>query len=74
MLDNSDLEQIMEKLESFDDQEMAVKLLKEFNDKSKKHGKLILNKDAQLEHDEWKRMCDSAQQDINEVVGRILSL
>jgi hypothetical protein len=74
MLDNQEINVLLEILENFDDEELAVELLKEFNSSSKDLGKLLLNLDKSLPHDEWKRQCDVAQKRLNDVVARIHDL
>lgn len=74
MLDNQDINEILEKLENLEDEELAVELLREFNLSSKALGKLLLNLDKTLSHDEWKKQCDEAQERVNAVVSRIHDL
>lgn len=74
MLDNQEVNRILEILENYSDEEMAVKLLKEFNAASSRLGKLLLNLDKSLPHDEWKKQCDVAQSELDEVVSRINKL
>ena len=74
MLDNQEINQLLEKLENLEDEELAVKLLKEFNGASKQLGKLLLNLDKSLSHDEWKRQCDEAQKELDRVVESIHDL
>ncbi len=71
MLDNREVNAILEKLENLADEELAVKLLREFNAASSKLGKLLLNQDNSLAHDEWKRECDQAQDELDRIVKRI---
>ena len=71
MLDNSEINAILEKLENLEDEDLAVKLLKEFNGATKLLGKLLLNLDKNLSHNEWKRMCDEAQGNLNRVIKQI---
>lgn len=74
MLDNQEINELLEILENHDDEELAVELLKEFNLATKKLGKLVLNLDKTLPHDQWKKDCDQAQLDLDNVVKRIKSL
>ncbi len=74
MIDNSELMRLMEKLENLEDEQLAVKLLKALNDKSKHMGQLILNLDPKLDHDTWKKKCDAAKADLDQVVTEIDSL
>ena len=74
MKSTPDLTAVMAKLEELEDEEMAVALLKEFNDKTSRFGLLMRNLDPDLEHDEWKRECDMAQQEVDIVVAKIMAL
>lgn len=74
MLDNQELNEILEKLENLEDEELAVKLLKEFNEASGKLGKLLLNLDESLAHEDWKAMCDSAQARLDAILNKIRAL
>ena len=74
MLDNKDVNELLEILENHDDEELAVKLLKEFNLATKRLGKLMLNLDATLPHDQWKNECDLAQLSLDNIIKEIKSL
>lgn len=74
MLDNQEISEILEKLENLEDEELAVELLKEFNAASKKLGKLILNLDKSIPHEEWKKMSDEARLQLDNVIKRINDL
>jgi hypothetical protein len=71
MIDNYELDEIMEILENYQDEEMAVVLLKEFNEKTTRLGKLLMNLDPSLSSDEWKLLCDQAKKDVDAVVKKI---
>ena len=71
MIDNNEIERILEKLENLEDEELAVELLKEFNRSSSELGKLLLNLDNKLTHQEWKNLCDSAQNKLSQIVKKI---
>lgn len=71
MIDNYELDEIMEILENYQDEEMAVVLLKEFNEKTTHLGKLLMNLDPSLSSDEWKVLCDQAKKDVDSVVQKI---
>ena len=71
MLDTAQMDGVIAKLESLEDEELAVKLLKEFNDKTKILGELIMNKDDSFDHEEWKRKCDEAKEKVDELLERI---
>ena len=74
MLDNQEINNILEILENLEDEELAVELLREFNLASKALGKLLLNLDKSLPHEEWKKQCDDAQKRVDAVVSRIHDL
>lgn len=74
MIDNSEMEEILEKLESLEDEELAARLLKEFNEKKKHWGQLLMNLDPNLDHQEWKDQCDEAKKEVDAVVQKIRSL
>lgn len=71
MIDNSDIERILEKLENLEDEELAVSLLKEFNRSSSELGRLLLNLDNSLTHAEWKNRCDQAKLALDEIIKKI---
>jgi divalent metal cation (Fe/Co/Zn/Cd) transporter len=68
---SNDINRILEKLENLEDEVLAVELLKEFNSASTHLGKLLLNLDPKLSHDEWKKLCDQAQLRLDQVVSKI---
>ena len=70
-IENVELDQIMEKLELIEDEQLAVTLLKEFNEKTKVLGQLITNKDPNLSHSEWERLCSDAKKNVDNVVKKI---
>lgn len=74
MIDNSEIEKILGILENLEDEELAVKLLGEFNRTSSELGKLLLNQDPALSHAEWKDRCDDAQERLDAIVKRIYEL
>lgn len=71
MIENKDIEHILEILENLEDEELAVSLLKEFNQASAELGKLLLNQDQALSHEEWKKLCDQAQARLSKVIETI---
>lgn len=71
MIQNTEIEKILEKLENLEDEGLAVELLKEFNLASSELGKLLLNLDKNLTHDEWKSRCDEAQKRLDQIVKKI---
>lgn len=64
----------MEALESCEDEELATRLLKEFNDRSKEWGRLMLNLDPDLDHMEWKGQCEEARKKLDETIEKIMNL
>lgn len=76
MIDNNELLEVLEKLEQLEetDEALAIKLLKEFNGASKELGKILLNKDESLTHEEWKKECDKAQNHLNKILETIRNL
>lgn len=71
MIDNSEIERILEILENLENEELAVSLLKEFNLASSELGRLLLNLDGTLTHDEWKRRCDHAKLELENIIKKI---
>lgn len=74
MIDNAEINRILEILENHHNETEAVELLKEFNAASSHLGKLLMNLDQKLSHDEWKGECDKAQKVLDKVVEKIDSL
>lgn len=73
MFDNTELEELLDKLENIEDEAAAAALLREFNEKSKVLGQLLMNTDKTLSHDQWKNLCDQAKQDVDAVLEKIRS-
>ena len=65
---------LMSKLENLEDEILATKLLAELTSKNKKLGQLLLNTDKTLSHVEWKKLCDQAKVEVDEIVARIQKL
>lgn len=74
MIDNCDINQILDILENLEDEVLAVELLAEFNRATTEHGRLLLNLDGTLTHEEWKSLCDLAQKRIEAVIKKINAL
>lgn len=74
LIDNSEINDVLEKLEGLEDEALAVSLLKEFNDATRKHGQLLMNKEQALNHDEWKKECDEAQAEVARIINQINDL
>lgn len=62
----------MNVLENMDDEVLSVKLLKQFNDHTKKLGTLLMNRDPNLSHAEWKVQCDDAKKEVDQIVSEIM--
>ena len=73
MIDNKEHEEILEILEFMEDEQRAVRLLKEFNDKTAALGKLLLNRDQSLDHNQWKELCDKAKAEVDQLIKEIKS-
>lgn len=73
-IDNTEVEQVLAKLETLEDETMAVQLLKEFNDSTKNLGVLLMNKEQALDHVEWKKQCDQAKDKVDQIIEKINSL
>lgn len=71
MIDNSEINKILELLENMEDEDLAVKLLQEFNFASKELGRLLLNQDSRISNEEWKKLCEEAQARLDKIVLRI---
>lgn len=74
MLDTKEMDEILSILEEHPDQDLAVLLLREFNDKTRELGLLLMNRDPSINHAEWKTKCDKTQDEVNQIVKRIKSL
>lgn len=74
MFDNSEIEEILEKLESMEDEAAAAALLREYNERSKVLGKLLMNLDSSLSHEQWKAECDQAKAALDQVLEKIRSI
>jgi hypothetical protein len=71
IVDNSELNRVMEILEEMEDQNLAVKLLKEFNDKTRILGQIIMNKDDELGDEEWERQGREAKLAVDDLIKEI---
>ncbi|MDD0851948.1 hypothetical protein HBN50_02520 [Halobacteriovorax sp. GB3] len=73
-VDNSEINEVMLILEELEDEQLAVQLLKELNDKTRALGVVLMNMDSSLSHDEWKKECDKAKKEVDLLVKKIKSL
>jgi divalent metal cation (Fe/Co/Zn/Cd) transporter len=74
LLDNSEMQEVLDKLENLEDEQLANDLLREFNDRTKVLGQLIMNLDKNLSSEEWKEKCDAAKKDVDEILQKIKDL
>ena len=74
LIDNSEIEKVLEKLESLEDEALAVEYLGKFNAATKKLGVLIMNTDESLEHETWQQECEKARKELNELLKLIEDL
>lgn len=74
LIDNSDMQEVLDKLENLEDEQLATELLREFNDRSKVLGQLIMNLDKELSNEEWKLRCDEAKKSVDEILQKIRDL
>ena len=73
MLKNDEVEEIMLILEQMEDEQLSARLLKLFSDASAHYGRLMLNLDESLSHDEWKKQTDQALVDLRAIIDTIKS-
>tara|TARA_B100000886_G_scaffold337417_1_gene298075 strand:- start:1111 stop:1347 length:237 start_codon:yes stop_codon:yes gene_type:complete len=71
VLDNREIENILDILEAIEDEELAASLLAEFNEATKNHGKLVMNRDPKLSNEDWKKMCDDAANEVEMILKKI---
>ena len=72
-IDNSEINEILDILENIEDEEVAASMLAELNEATRYHGKLIMNRDPQLSHEDWKKQCDEAAKEVKNIVDRIFA-
>jgi hypothetical protein len=70
-VEKAELSEIMEKIESIEDEQAAIDLLKDFNVKTKKLGNLIMNRDVELSHKNWEAQCEEAKKETDLIVKKI---
>lgn len=73
-IEDTSLEEVMNKLETMEDEQLAVVKLKEFNDATKELGELLMNLNKDLSHDDWKTRCDEAKKKVDSIVNEIFEL
>lgn len=74
LIDNTEIERVLEKLEGLENEALAVEYLKKFNDATKEFGQLLLNQEQALDHEEWKKACDRAKKQVETIVEEIENL
>ncbi|WP_372653852.1 hypothetical protein [Halobacteriovorax sp.] len=73
-IDNTELDEIMNKLENLEDEQLAVVKLQEFNKATIVLGELLMNLNKDLSHGEWKASCDEAKKEVDRIVAEIKAL
>ena len=73
-IDNTELDEIMNKLENLEDEQLAVVMLQEFNKATIVLGELLMNLNKDLSHGEWKAACDEAKKEVDRIVAEIKAL
>ena len=73
ILDNREINEILEILENMQDEELSTSLLFEFNEATRHHGQLLMNRDPELDHDDWKQKCDDAAKEVDLIIKKIQS-
>jgi hypothetical protein len=71
ILDNKEIDGVLDILESMEDEELAASLLAEFNEATKNHGKLLINRDPKISNDDWKKLCDEAGAEVALILSKI---
>lgn len=71
MIDNSELNRILEMLESLKDEKLAADYLKKITKRSSELGQLLLNKDPNLDHIVWKKECDAKKREVDDLINEI---
>ncbi len=71
LIDNTEIEGVLDVLENMEDEELAASLLAEFNEATKHHGKLLMNKDPKLSDEDWKKICDDAASEVALILSKI---
>ena len=71
MIDTGEMDRVITKLETLDDEELAVQLFKELNDRTRALSDLVMNRDESLEHEVQKQKCDEAKEKVDELLEKI---
>ena len=74
LIDNSEIEGVLEKLESLEDETKAVEYLAKFNEATKNLGSLIMNQDESLSHEEWEEKCAASKAELDSLLKEIHDL
>jgi hypothetical protein len=71
MFNVSEIENMMHILEEMVDEKLAVSLLQKFNELNSLQGKLALNFDQNLSHEEWKQEFDRVTEEMKKLIIEI---
>lgn len=74
MLDTKEMERVLGLIESLPDDQVSIKLLKEFSEKHKNFSKILFDKNPEVSHDEWKQKCSQAKLEIDDFLSRLESM
>ena len=74
MIDNNEMERVLNLIENLPDNDLSIKLLKEFSEKHKNFSKSLFDKNPEISHDEWKQKCTQAKLEIDNFLSRLESL
>lgn len=70
-IDLDETHEILAILEDMDDEALALKLLKDFNDASKELSNAIIEAGAIDQNDEWKKKLESKKGNLIKIINRI---
>ena len=71
--DSADWEELLVILEEMEDQILATYLLSQLNQKSAVWGKLFVNIDKKIPHEEWDKKCRLAKNELDRIISQIRS-
>ncbi len=74
LIDNTEIERVLAILEGLENEALAVEYLKKFNDATREFGQLLMNQEDGLGHEEWKKKCDRAKEEVEKIVDEIQKL
>jgi hypothetical protein len=73
-VDSRETDRVLSILENLEDGTLSINLLREFSEKNKQFGKILLNRNENLDHEDWKRQCDQAKKEMDEFLVKVESL